>query len=491
MPIEIDPKTGKTIMPKGGKAPVVPSTTISQKSGAKVYFDPNDPTDVRMAANPNPNVDLTVNIPKPTQKFSQKEPISFVSDYKPTISSNQPINFNAMSPEQSRSVLTETYYNQYKDQLGDKYSDAVIQAMATAKVGELYSAQEQLKLLKDASAQQQGLIDQQIKSKELNYQTEEQKRKAERDQALRDFERELALKYDPQKERAAEQSANTTAATERLLGATGRLTTRPGSNELVDIEERLTSTLSAIDAAKNMEYKLYKAQLEGRDETYLASLANQLSALQDRAAQAKADTLQNLLIAEQTALEAGNKAQQQFVQDMLSTIVEDEISIDLEASKQQGFVVDINGQPMFDGSGKLIELPEDQQNFTNGASFIANGRQYLTVLDTATGDLKLIDGGAAPVKSSGGGGGGRSGGTSGNAGLDRVFTEIIAASTNDDGQLNNDALFEYAADLSTRSDLSPLEWTQQILDYGYNTGIFSEEVADAAAPKKGFIRRLV
>ena len=342
-------------------------------------------------------------------KPSGSNQFDFVSEYSVTEPTGSSGGFqsDSMDLTQDPGIITEAYYTQFKEQFGDQYSDEMIRALAQSKTKELFAAQNLYDQQAEYYRKQNELAQEGVDLAKQDLEDFEQKAQGRRDARLYAQERLLERQYEPQRERAREQADVETSTRERLLGATGGLTTRPGSQELRGIQDQLTTVLNSIDAQKNAELALYQAQLEGRDADTIAGLQSAYDAARGRALEQKGISMNNLLNAQTKALEAGADAEAEFLSDMIAAATADDPNIDIESSQANGFLVDMNGNPLLDNSGKLLEMPA---NFASGGSFNSGGRRYQVVVDKLTGEAKVTE-----VGSASGGGRGAGSGTGGGA----------------------------------------------------------------------------
>ena len=358
--------------------------------------------------------------------------MSFVKDYKPTLNNDligpgyggaygEDGGFLPYDTAGSRGVIEESYYKQYKEQFGDTMSDEVIRAMASAKAGELYAEQDAYSRQEALAAQQQAARDEEIARQEREYENERLSMMTERERRLEEFQKGQDARYAREGELARETTGKEMATTERLLGAEGRLTTMPGSDQLVDIDRRLQDTLGALQAQKQAEYQMYEAQLRGADEATLDAMGARLSEVRAAAAQAKQDSIMNLAVAKENAINSGNAAQQKWVDDMLAQVVADDAAMDIEASELAGYAIDVDGNAMQNSSGNLIEMPQGKQNYKEGTSWESGGHKYMNIYNSTDGTSKTVDLGPADGR-----GGGGSGSGSGGAGVDSAFIKKLA-----------------------------------------------------------------
>ena len=322
--------------------------------------------------------------------------LDFVTNYSPYSTSGSSTDFS--QPTNNSAAITEAYYNQFKDQLGDTFSDEAIRAMAEAQTQKMTGNQQLVEAQKQFLAQQQQAREEELARKEAEFLAREQSLMSQNERDLDSFTQRKNEQYQIESDRARQESDITTSTSERLLGAQGRLTTMPGSQDLIKIEEQLSETLSSIEAKKQAEIALYKAQQDGATGIELEGLYANLNSARDRASQEKGVALENLLLAEQAAIEAGNETQAAFLNDMISAATVEDPPIDIEKSQEFGVLMNPDGTPYLDGKGGTVDMPS---NFASGGIFEANGRKYQSIYDKATGSQKVIDLGQAKSSYSG------------------------------------------------------------------------------------------
>lgn len=249
---------------------------------------------------------------------------------------------------------------------------------------------------------------QQIQEQERLRQQKEQQMAVSRDERVQDFMGNLNTIYEPEIQLAREQGEVQKESVRSILSFSGFGRSTKTVEKLTEVDQNVDQRMRAIESQKQAEAMRYQAQLEGADAETLMAMDQNIMTLRNNANQLKLDSLVKIEELKLEAQQKGDEMAMKQLQNLQTNFLQDLNAYDEEESRRQGILIGMDGQPIFDESGKIQALPK---NYDFGSPISdASGNVSIPVFDEASGTFKMVPTGIRErVPGSGGGG---SGGTS-------------------------------------------------------------------------------
>ena len=384
--VPINPPARKDPTITGG-VPVTPQRTQTFTPTPGVDPTTNQPNSTVTGGVPIP----TINQPKinRTQDLGTKAPTVREIGGMPSFQSDPEREKLTIRLEMGDSSLTPEELSTARDYLTEKVMYQR-QQDPTAGVQKAYDRiQEQYNL--------------QIKEQERERQQREQEMADTRSQRVKDYASNLNTVYEPEVMQAKEQGEVQKESVRSILSFSGFGRSTNTVEKLTQVDQNVDQRLRAIEAQKQAEAMRYQAQLEGADAETLSAMDSQISTLRNNANQLKLDSLVKIEELKLEAQGANDKAAMEQLQKLQASMLEDSKGVDVETSRANGFLTDIDGNPIYDESGKIQTMPK---NYDFGTAITAaNGAVSIPVFDELSGTFKMVDTGIRErVPGSGGSG---------------------------------------------------------------------------------------
>jgi hypothetical protein len=245
---------------------------------------------------------------------------------------------------------------------------------------------------------------QQIQEAERLRDQKEQQMAISRDERVQDFMGNLNTVYEPEIQLAREQGEVQKESVRSILSFSGFGRSTKTVEKLTEVDQNVDQRLRAIESQKQAEAMRYRAELEGADAETLQAMDANINTLRNNANQLKLDSLVKI---EELKLEAQSKndeAAMEQLQALQASMLEDSQGVDVETSRANGFLTDLDGKPIYDDSGKIQTMPK---NYDFGTAITAaNGAVSIPVFDELSGTFKMVDTGIREKVTGSGGGSG-------------------------------------------------------------------------------------
>jgi len=247
---------------------------------------------------------------------------------------------------------------------------------------------------------------QQIREQErLRRQTEEELT-TRRNSSVQDFVRNQNTIFEPEVKQAQAQGEVQKESVRSILSFSGFGRSTETVEKLTEVDQNVDTRLRAIESQKQAETMRFQAAQEGADGITLMAMDENISKLRQQSNQLKLDSVIKIEELKLQAVQANDARAVEQLNKLQSSLLDDSRSVDVEASKTNGFLTDLEGQPIYDESGKMQTMPK---NYDFGTAITsANGAVSIPVFDELSGTFKMVDTGVRErVPGRGGGGSGK------------------------------------------------------------------------------------
>jgi hypothetical protein len=273
--------------------------------------------------------------------------------------------------------------------------------------------------------------DRQIKAQEQERLRREKELAARDESELGRFAKSLDVAYEPEVQSAITMGEQQKKDVRNVLSFQGFGRSTTAIQKVDDVQRSIDGRVRAIEAAKAAEIMRFEAQQRGASAEELMGMSRQIQELKQRKNDLALEAIQKTEELRMEAMEKGNQIAVAQLDRLQQSMVDE--TIDMAASQEHGFLIDRDGQPMYNESGNLIELPD------NALQIKQIGKNQYAKFNPRTGELEPISGYGGGGAS---GGAGRGGYGSREIGDSAIYEEIDRMVANNPGMTHSEAAYK-------------------------------------------------